>query len=111
MIHVISQALGLLGIALGLLGYLPQVLHLVRQRCSGGVSVQSYLIWLGAAVLLLTHAIAINDDVFILLQSVGAGLDLTVVFFAVKYRGQACPLHRLLDQENAVSVSYGVLSL
>jgi uncharacterized protein with PQ loop repeat len=95
MVRITSQFLGLLGIALGLLGYLPQVWHLLRQQCSAGVSVQAYLIWLGAAILLLSHAIAINDGVFILLQGVGAGLDLTVVFFATKYRGQTCPCHRL----------------
>jgi uncharacterized protein with PQ loop repeat len=95
MVRITSQFLGLLGIALGLLGYLPQVSHLLRQQCSAGVSVQAYLIWLSAAILLLSHAIAINDGVFILLQGVGAGLDLTVVFFATKYRGQTCPLSSL----------------
>ena len=95
MILVASQVLGLLGIALGLLGYLPQILHLLRQQCSAGISMQAYFIWLSAAVLLLVHALMINDEVSILLQSLGAGLDLISVYFGTKYRGRMCPLHRV----------------
>ena len=92
----ITQLLGFAGIALGLGGYLPQVAHLIRQRCSAGISVHAYVIWLSGAVLLLAHALFIHDGVFIVLQTLGAVLDLTVLFFAIKYRGMTCPRHRLL---------------
>jgi len=78
MVLVTSQVLGLLGIALGLLGYLPQVFHLIRQQCAAGVSVQAYLVWL-------------------------TGLDL----FATKYRGQTCPLHRLPYQATGLTTASG----
>jgi uncharacterized protein with PQ loop repeat len=68
-----SQLLGFAGVALGLGGYMPQVVHLIRERCSAGISVQAYLIWLS-----------------------GAALDLTVLLFATKYRGMICARHRLL---------------
>lgn len=88
-----SQLLGFAGVALGFLGYMPQVVHLIRQRCSAGISVQAYLVWLSAAVLLLTHALLIYDGVFIVLQMLGSVLDITVLFLAIKYRGRACPGH------------------
>src|SRR5215472_3572118 len=56
-----SQILGFAGVALGFVGYMPQVVHLIRQRCSAGISVHAYLIWLSAAVLLLAHALLIFD--------------------------------------------------
>jgi lipid-A-disaccharide synthase-like uncharacterized protein len=91
-----SQLLGFAGVALGLGGYMPQVVHLIRERCSAGISVQAYLIWLSGAVLLLTHALVIYDGVFIVLQTLGLALDLTVLLFATKYRGMTCLRHRLL---------------
>jgi lipid-A-disaccharide synthase-like uncharacterized protein len=93
---VASQLLGFAGIALGRGGNMPQVVHLIRQRCSAGISVQAYLIWLSGAVLLLTHALFIYDGVFIVLQTLGSVLDLTVLFFATKYRGMTCARHRFL---------------
>jgi len=96
MLLVASQIVGFTGVALNLFGYLPQVVHLIRQQCSAGISVQAYLVWLSAAVLLLSHALVTYDGVFIALQTLGAVLDLTVVFFAIRYRGQTCPLHRVL---------------
>ena len=97
LVLVASQILGLLGIALGLLGYLPQILHLIRQQCSAGISMQAYFVWLSAAVLLLIHALMINDAVSILLQSLAATLDLTSVVLGTKYRGRMCLLHREPD--------------
>jgi uncharacterized protein with PQ loop repeat len=91
-----SQLLGFAGVALGFVGYMPQVVHLIRQRCSAGISVQAYLIWFSAAVLLLTHALLIYDGVFIVLQALGSVLDIAVLFLAIKYRKTACPGHRLL---------------
>jgi uncharacterized protein with PQ loop repeat len=88
-----SQLLGFGGVALGFIGYLPQILHLIGQECSAGISIRAYLIWLAAAVLLLIHALVIFDGVFILLQSLGACLDVTVIAFAARYQGRTCPLH------------------
>jgi len=88
-----SHLLGFAGVVLGFVGYMPQVVHLVRRRCSAGISVHAYLIWLTAAVLLLTHALLIYDGVFIVLQALGSILDVAVLFLAIKYRETACPDH------------------
>ena len=88
-----SQLLGFVGVALGFVGYMPQVVHLIRERCSAGISVTAYLIWLSAAVLLFTHALLIADGVFIVLQAFGSVLDIALLFLAIKYRRTACPDH------------------
>jgi len=64
-------------------------------RNSAGISMQAYFVWLSAAVLLLIHALMINDAVSILLQSLATTLDLTSVVLGTKYRGKMCPLHRV----------------
>jgi len=92
-LHGASQLLGFAGVVLGFVGYMPQVVHLVRRRCSAGISVHAYLIWLSAAVLLLTHALLIYDGVFIVLQAFGSVLDVAVLFLAIKYRGTTCHDH------------------
>jgi uncharacterized protein with PQ loop repeat len=88
-----SALLGFAGVALAFVGYMPQVVHLVRRRCSAGISVHAYLIWLTAAVLLLSHALLIYDGVFIVLQALGSVLDIAVLFLAIKYHGTSCPDH------------------
>jgi uncharacterized protein with PQ loop repeat len=61
--------LGFMGIALCILGYLPQVIHLIKERCSGGLSAAAFCTWWVAAVLLLTYAIGRKDIAFVVLQS------------------------------------------
>ncbi|MGQ0592120.1 MAG: PQ-loop repeat-containing protein [Gammaproteobacteria bacterium] len=45
---------GYVGTALVIVAYLPQITHLIREKCSAGISFGAYAIWVVAAVLLLT---------------------------------------------------------
>ena len=58
---IVSKSLGVLGVAAGLIGYLPQIGHLVRGQCSAGISRRAYVLWLTGSLLLLTHALMIPD--------------------------------------------------
>ncbi len=95
--------LGFVGIALCILGYLPQVVHLLKEHCSAGLSTGAYCTWWIAAVLLLTYSIVRKDPVFIALQSYHVGATALVFYFGLKYKGQLCedhggePLSRRLD--------------
>ena len=60
--------LGYVGTGLVIVAYLPQIRHLVRERCSAGVSSGAYLLWGVAAMLLLSYAVARGDPVFTALQ-------------------------------------------
>jgi len=86
--------IGLIGTALVIIAYLPQILHLVKGQCSAGISLKAYVMWLASSLLLFAHAFSINDPVFIALQSYQMGATSVIVFFAYRYKDSLCPLHR-----------------
>ncbi len=85
--------LGSAGIALCILGYLPQVVHLVKERCSAGLSVGAYVTWGIAAILLLSYAIVRWDPVFVALQAYHVGATALICFYCVKYKSRLCEEH------------------
>jgi len=87
------QWLGFAGTALVVVAYLPQISHLVRARCTAGVSLWAYSVWSVSAILLFTYAIALGDPVFIALQ--GYQLLATVAIFILSRRsdGLLCDVH------------------
>ena len=91
-----AKRVGFLGTILVIAAYLPQIRHLIKERCTGGISLRAYYIWFAAALLLLIHAIAIRDPVFILLQAYQLGACGLIVFFCRKYKGSVCETHRHL---------------
>ena len=89
-----AKLMGLLGTALVIVAYLPQIQHLIKEQCTGGISVKAYYMWFTAALLLLIHAIAIRDPVFVMLQGYQLGACGLIVFFCWKYKGSVCEAHR-----------------
>ncbi len=85
--------LGFAAITLSALAYLPQVTHLIKERCSAGLSARAYLMWVASALLLLTYSIARKDLVFISLQSYQAAAGALILYFCIRYRGQRCEEH------------------
>jgi uncharacterized protein with PQ loop repeat len=85
--------LGFAGIALCILGYLPQVIHLIKERCSAGLSAGAYCTWGISAMLLLAYAISKGDLVFIALQTYNVGATALIYYFCRKYKGNLCELH------------------
>ena len=93
---MITKLMGLLGTTLVIVAYLPQIQHLIKEQCIGGISVKAFCMWFAAAVLLLVHAIAIHDPVFIMLQGYQLAACGLIVFFCRKYKGSVCEAHRHL---------------
>ncbi len=87
------QWLGLAGMGLVVLAYLPQIAHLVRARCTAGVSTWAYLVWTASAALLLTYAIAAKDPVFITLQAYQLVAVSTIYLLSRRHKGQPCAVH------------------
>jgi len=85
---------GFVGTTLVIVAYVPQVHHLIKERCTGGISVRAYYLWFAAALLLMIHAIGIGDPVFILLQGYQLAACGLVIFFCTKYKGSVCEAHR-----------------
>lgn len=97
--------LGFTAITLSVLAYLPQIIHLIKEHCSAGLSPRAYCMWLVSSVLLLTYSIVKEDPVFITLQGYQAGAGALIFYFCLKYKGQLCeehggePLSERLKQE------------
>lgn len=88
-----SELLGLGGALLSGYAYLPQISHLVHERCSAGLSERAFLLWLVASGLMTVHAFAIQATVFLLLGFLQLTATALVAYFGRRYRGLACPSH------------------
>ncbi len=87
------QWLGFIGTSLVVAAYLPQIAHLVRARCTAGVSLFAYSIWSVASALLLTYAIAVQDAVFISPQGYQLTATLAIFILSRKNHGNLCDIH------------------
>jgi lipid-A-disaccharide synthase-like uncharacterized protein len=90
------ELLGLAGIVLSMLAYLPQVVHLAREHCSAGVSRRAWTMWLVSSVLIGMLALHRRDVVFILLQLSSLTSAAVILFLARRYRGMLCEVHATL---------------
>jgi lipid-A-disaccharide synthase-like uncharacterized protein len=89
----ILELVGIAGIAISVLAYLPQVVHLARERCSAGVSRRAWAMWLLSSVLIGILAVSRRDLVFILLQLSSLTSAAIVLFLAHRYRELVCEAH------------------
>ena len=89
----VSQILGLLGTALVIVGYVPQIHHLIKERCTAGLSVPAFALWSSASLLFLIHAAMIRDVVFVAVQIVNLVAGGIIIAFCKRYQGQVCSYH------------------
>jgi uncharacterized protein with PQ loop repeat len=89
----ISAILGATATVLVIAGYVPQIGHLIRERCSAGISVPAFSMWLAASALFLVHAALIDDAVFVVAQSINLAAGGIIVALCRTYQGQVCPFH------------------
>jgi len=90
----ISQMLGFLGTGLVVVGYVPQIHHLIREYCSAGISIKAFVLWSAASFLFLNHATMIMDVVFIWVQLMNLVAGCVIVSLCRRYQGEICPTHR-----------------
>ncbi len=81
------QWLGYTGTGLVVVAYLPQITHLIRARCSAGISLRAYLLWALASSLLLAYAISLGDAVFIALNGWSMLATCVILGFSLHFRG------------------------
>jgi lipid-A-disaccharide synthase-like uncharacterized protein len=87
------ELLGIAGIAISVVAYLPQVVHLVREHCSAGVSRRAWSMWLLSSVLIGVLALHRRDLVFILLQITSLTSAAIILSLAQRYRATVCEAH------------------
>ena len=84
---------GFVGAGLAGAAYVPQLSHLIRARCSAGISRLAFGVWLVASVLVTARAIAIHAGVFIVLGGIQIVATALITLFAARYKDTPCPSH------------------
>jgi lipid-A-disaccharide synthase-like uncharacterized protein len=92
-VPLVFELLGVTGIAISVLAYLPQVVHLAREHCSAGVSSRAWSMWLLSSLLIGALALHRHDLVFVLLQISSLTSAAIILFLAQRYRGLVCETH------------------
>ncbi len=93
-----TALIGLVGTALAGIAYLPQIVHLVKEHCSAGISRPAYWVWLLASIAILIHASAIHSAVFILFSGMQLVANVLIIALSYKYQG-VCASHVHLDHK------------
>jgi hypothetical protein len=88
-----TEIAGFAGAGLAGAAYVPQISHLVRARCSAGVSRLAFEAWLLASVLTTARAIAIHAGVFIALGGIQIVATALIMLCAARYKDTPCPAH------------------
>ena len=90
--------LGLSGAAISGYAYLPQIMHLIRERCSAGLSERAFTLWLIASALVTFHAVMIGALVFVLLGGLQIVSTAVIAYYGRRYRDLACRSHEVAGQ-------------
>ncbi|MBA2335163.1 MAG: PQ-loop repeat-containing protein [Blastocatellia bacterium] len=88
------EIIGWTGTALVIIAYYPQIQHLFVQKCAWGISIWTWVIWLGSSTLLLIYSLVRNDMMFVIVQiinmlAIAATLfwpDAAILFVPIIYR-------------------------
>ena len=88
-----TEIAGFVGTGLAGAAYVPQISHLIRVRCSAGISRLAFAAWLLASLLTTTRAIAIRADVFVVLGGIQIVATALILLCAARYKNTRCPVH------------------
>ena len=91
---IATQIGGFVGAALAGAAYVPQISHLIRARCSAGISRLAFGVWLLSSLLITVRAVAIGAGVFIVLGAIQIVATALIVVCAARYKDTPCPVHR-----------------
>jgi hypothetical protein len=75
-----------------IVGYIPQIVHLIKERCTAGISISAFSLWCTASLLFLIHASMIGDAVFVGGQTVNLVAGGLIVGFCKRYEGEVCQI-------------------
>lgn len=84
---------GLVGVSVSACAYVPQIGHMFRAHCAGGVSRAAFAAWLISSLLCLWQAIAIGALTFVMLGTIQAVATVMIMCCAIAYANNPCPVH------------------
>lgn len=85
--------IGLSGALIAGYAYLPQIQHLIKERCSAGISRGAFALWFLSSLLLTYNALWIHSLVFIILGAIQICSTAIIFIYSSKYHGMICPFH------------------
>lgn len=85
--------IGFLGAIISGSAYVPQIHHLIAQRCTAGLSRRAFGMWLVASIFVFVNALYIGSSVFIFLTGIQTVASAVIFGFTVLYNGKVCPTH------------------
>ena len=89
----VTEIAGFAGAGLAGAAYVPQISHLIKARCSAGISRLAFEVWLLASLLTTARAIAIHAEVFIVLGGIQIVATALIMVYAARYKDTPCPVH------------------
>lgn len=89
----LTELAGYAGAGLAGAAYLPQVAHMIRERCVAGISLRAFLVWFVASSLVLLHAVSTRDVPFIALGVVQTTATGFIAIYVARNAGRYCPSH------------------
>jgi uncharacterized protein with PQ loop repeat len=88
-----SNYIGLTGAVIAGYAYLPQVTHLIKEKCSAGISRRAFGLWMVSSVLVTINAIYIHSVVFIVLGIIQIFSTTLIFWYSTKYKNLVCEFH------------------
>ena len=85
--------IGLTGAVIAGYAYLPQITHLIKERCSAGISRTAFALWFLSSILVTINAVSIQSVVFISLGVIQISATAIIYFYSTRYKELVCPFH------------------
>lgn len=95
--------IGLSGTILAGSAYLPQITHLIKERCTAGLSRGAFGLWFLSSILVTINAIYIRSIVFIALGCIQIVSTALIFAYTTRFKGYVCPYHAKLNRKLKVS--------
>jgi uncharacterized protein with PQ loop repeat len=85
--------IGLTGAVISGCAYIPQIIHLIKERCSAGLSRNAFALWFISSILITINALYIHAVVFIILGFIQMLSTAIIFLYTMRYKGQVCIFH------------------
>jgi hypothetical protein len=89
-----TELAGFAGASLAGAAYVPQITHLLRERCTAGISRSAFDVWLVASVLVTARAVAIHAGVFVFLGGIQVLATAMICVAARVFKDSYCESHQ-----------------
>ena len=89
----LTELAGYAGAGLAGAAYIPQISHMVRERCVAGISRRAFVVWLVASTLVLVRAVAAREVPFVALGVVQTTATGFIAGYVSVHAGRYCSWH------------------